>query len=240
MNKLHKRHTPRAKWHNYNGAIYFVTICTDGRIHHFGSVRNNQTHLTEIGEYTKLCIEKIGEINKDIEIPLYVIMPNHIHMIVVIDANKTDANIENVRLSYYGSRDDTKRLPQCDSPTAHTEINNETDAYNTNVGLSYYGSRDDTKRLPQCDSPTAHTEINHDINTEMQRRAYCCGRLSHIIGRFKSAVTRFANQNNLPFKWQSRFHDHIIRNNTDMNNIANYIVNNPANWELDCYFMNEQ
>ena len=203
MNKLHKRHTPRAKWHNYNGAIYFVTICTDGRIHHFGSVRNNQTHLTEIGEYTKLCIEKIGEINKDIEIPLYVIMPNHIHMIVVIDANKTDANIENVR-------------------------------------LSYYGSRDDTKRLPQCDSPTAHTEINHDINTEMQRRAYCCGRLSHIIGRFKSAVTRFANQNNIPFKWQSRFHDHIIRNNTDMNNIANYIVNNPANWELDCYFMNEQ
>ena len=154
--------------------------------------------------------------------------------------NETDANNENVGLSYYGCRDDTKRLPQCDSPTTHTEINNETDAYNTNVGLLYYGSRDNTKRLPQCDSPTTQTEVNHENNTEMQRRAYCCGRLSHIIGRFKSAVTKFTNQNNIPFKWQSRYHDHIIRNNTDMNNIANYIINNPANWELDCYFMNEQ
>ena len=43
------RHTPRAKWHDYNGAEYFVTICTADREHYFGTVRNGQTQLTAVG-----------------------------------------------------------------------------------------------------------------------------------------------------------------------------------------------
>lgn len=35
------RRTPRAKWHDYNGAEYFVTICTDDRIHYFSSQQPN-------------------------------------------------------------------------------------------------------------------------------------------------------------------------------------------------------
>lgn len=62
--------------------------------------------------------------------------------------------------------------------------------------------------------------------------------LGSVVRGIKSAVTKFANQNNIPFKWQSRFHDHIIRDNNDMNNIANYIINNPANWETDCFYGN--
>jgi phosphoglucosamine mutase len=73
------------------------------------------------------------------------------------------------------------------------------------------------------------------INLEMQRRANCCGRLSHIIGRFKSAVTRFARENGIPFAWQPRFHDRIVRNQNEMNRIAEYIEQNPAKWETDCY-----
>lgn len=65
----------------------------------------------------------------------------------------------------------------------------------------------------------------------MQDIANCCGQLSHIISRFKSAVTQFAHKNNLPFAWQARFHDHIIRNQTEMERIAQYIENNVANWK---------
>ena len=70
----------------------------------------------------------------------------------------------------------------------------------------------------------------------MQRRAYRCGRLSHIIGQFKSAVTKYANAYKIPFIWQSRFHDHIIRNGTEMNRIADYVQNNPMKWELDRFY----
>ncbi len=204
------RHTPRAKWHKYNGAEYFVTICTSGREHYFGDVRNGQTRLTAVGEYTKQCIEKISEINQDVDVPLYVIMPNHIHLIVIINGDKPDAANQilqtAVGLSYYGSRGDDGRLPRCDSPT-----------------------------MPQCENPTAPQPTENGIKLEMQRRANCCGRLSHIIGRFKSAVTRFARENGIPFAWQPRFHDRIVRNQNEMNRIAEYIEQNPAKWETDCY-----
>ncbi|MBR3566938.1 MAG: hypothetical protein IKN94_01550 [Salinivirgaceae bacterium] len=224
------RHTPRANWHNYNGAEYFVTICTSGREHYFGEVRDGQTQLTAVGEYTKQCIEKIGEINQDVDVPLYVIMPNHIHLIVIISDDKHNENNAlprtNVGLSYHGSRGADDGRDQ------------------TNVGLSYYGSRGaDDVRLPQCDSPTTPQCDNHTtpqttengINLEMQRRANCCGRLSHIIGRFKSAVTRFARENGIPFAWQPRYHDRIVRNQNEMNRIAEYIEHNPLVWESDCY-----
>ena len=65
----------------------------------------------------------------------------------------------------------------------------------------------------------------------MRRRAKRCGRLSHIIGQFKSAVIRETRRQGITFAWQTRFHDHIIRNNDEFERIALYIKNNPANWK---------
>ena len=64
------------------------------------------------------------------------------------------------------------------------------------------------------------------------------GWLSVVIGGVKSAVTKFARNNKIDFAWQSRFHDHIIGNQDEMNTIANYIENNPELWDSDCF--NEQ
>jgi hypothetical protein len=70
----------------------------------------------------------------------------------------------------------------------------------------------------------------------MQFIANKCGRLSHVISRFKSAVTRYANENNISFKWQTRFHDRIIRNQNELNRIAQHIENNPCNWKTDDHY----
>ena len=60
--------------------------------------------------------------------------------------------------------------------------------------------------------------------------------LSIVIGSFKSAVTKRINQiRRAPGNsvWQCRFYDHIIRDEKDYNNIANYIYLNPSNWIND-------
>ena len=57
--------------------------------------------------------------------------------------------------------------------------------------------------------------------------------LASIMRGFKSAVTTFARKNDLPFDWQPRFHDHIIRNEIEYNRISNYIINNPSKWNED-------
>ena len=74
----------RAWWHDYDGGAYFITICTENREHYFGEIEDGKMVLSEIGEYTSQCIEQITQHNPYAEIPMYVIMPNHLHLIVFI------------------------------------------------------------------------------------------------------------------------------------------------------------
>ena len=59
--------------------------------------------------------------------------------------------------------------------------------------------------------------------------------LASVVRGIKSAVKSYANQNNIPFAWQSRYHDRIIRDRHEMNRIAEYIENNVINWAMDKY-----
>ncbi len=72
--------------------------------------------------------------------------------------------------------------------------------------------------------------------------------ISSVIGAYKSSVTKRIRQaeghgtpcpyenSEKPVIWQSRFYDHIIRNQADYERIWNYIDTNPLRWELDKYY----
>ncbi len=57
-----------------------------------------------------------------------------------------------------------------------------------------------------------------------------------IVGYLKSAVTRRINElrgtSRTPV-WQRNYYEHVIRNEDDLNEIREYIVNNPLKWDLD-------
>ena len=62
------------------------------------------------------------------------------------------------------------------------------------------------------------------------------GSVPTVVRAFKSAVTRRARQSlNQPALrvWQRGYHEHVIRNDKDLNRIRRYIIDNPANWEID-------
>ncbi len=60
------------------------------------------------------------------------------------------------------------------------------------------------------------------------------GSVSSFINHFKGNVKKWCKANNfLHFNWQSRFHDRVIRNNTEYDRIAKYIQTNVLNWEED-------
>ncbi|MBE6298936.1 MAG: transposase [Bacteroidales bacterium] len=59
--------------------------------------------------------------------------------------------------------------------------------------------------------------------------------LSIFVRSLKSEITRYANIKNITFRWQNRYHDHLIRGVEDCNNISQYIENNVLNWEKDCF-----
>jgi hypothetical protein len=60
------------------------------------------------------------------------------------------------------------------------------------------------------------------------------------MGSYKSAVSKHAHRLGYEFVWQPKFHDHIIRDNTEYQRIFNYIVNNPANWKEDKFYSEEK
>ncbi len=71
------------------------------------------------------------------------------------------------------------------------------------------------------------------VNDKMQTISKNKGHLSVVIGGLKRAITNYANQNNIPFVWQTRFHDHIIRNQDEIKRISEYIEKNVVTWQND-------
>jgi|UPI00082B099F REP element-mobilizing transposase RayT len=54
--------------------------------------------------------------------------------------------------------------------------------------------------------------------------------LASVIRGYKIGVTKSARKTVSNFTWQSRYHDHIIRNPFEYKRIENYIIDNPKNW----------
>ena len=80
----------RATWHNYDGGAYFITICTKDYKRYFGDIDCHIMKLSSIGEIAKKCIEAIPDHFPHVEVPLYVVMPNHIHCILIINDPQTE------------------------------------------------------------------------------------------------------------------------------------------------------
>ena len=92
MNDFPKRKPNRLKGFDYSSnGVYFITICTDNRkcilskIVGADSIRPCNVQLTKYGEIVKIGIENISKIYKDCLVDDYVIMPNHIHLIITIN-----------------------------------------------------------------------------------------------------------------------------------------------------------
>lgn len=76
---------------------------------------------------------------------------------------------------------------------------------------------------------------NQDKNEHFSSISPKPGSLATIIRSYKSACTEKINkiQNDFHFQWQSRFHDHIIRDYKSYLRISEYIKRNPKNWKED-------
>lgn len=148
---------------------YFVTICTYKKHCYFGNIVNNQMKLSQVGKTAQKNWQEIPNHFNNVYIDAYVIMPNHLHGIIIIDRPTEKLNL----------------------------MMQSTDKSNKFAPLKP-------------------------------------GSLSAIIQAYKASVTRWCRKNddNI-FCWQSRFYEHIIRNDNSLENIRNYIVNNPLKWAED-------
>ena len=160
-------------WDYRSNGYYFVTICTGDRICFFGEIKSGNMELSDIGLIVANEWQKTPQIRPNVKLDQWVVMPNHLHGIIIIDNNNTPI-----------------------------------DTFWRNVP----------------------TNINENKNTNRLKS----NSLGSIIGQFKSVCTKqIWKLGFTDFRWQTRFYDVIIRNEESLNRIRQYILNNPAKWELD-------
>ena len=189
-----KYRIPSARLQNWDygwNASYFVTICTQNRECYFGDILDGKMQLTEIGNLAKKYWQEIPQHFPFVQLDAFVVMPNHVHGIILIDKPQNGGNGCNVNVV----------------ETRHCLVST--------------------------------TPNNDEPKTIGQKRFQNQGKntLSSIIGSYKSVVTKNARKIHAGFAWQSRFHDHIIRNNESFEKIKSYIIENPLKWNDDKFYI---
>ncbi|MCV3217354.1 transposase [Plectonema radiosum NIES-515] len=182
---------------------YFVTICTKDCFDYFGQVMSGEVKVSEIGEIAQKYWVEITNHFEYTQINAYVIMPNHVHGIVVID-KPTDVETRNF------TDVETRNFTDVETRNfTDVETRNFTDV--------------ETRNFASLQKPVDESNKFGPLKS---------GSLQAIIHAYKSAVTRHCRHNNYDhFAWQSRFYEHIIRADGSLDRIREYIINNPAKWE---------
>ena len=88
---IYNRKSTRLKYFDYNSAgAYFITICTQNRrcvlskIVGTGVLDCPYAELTEYGKIADKHIKQISDFYEHLSVESYVIMPNHIHLLLII------------------------------------------------------------------------------------------------------------------------------------------------------------
>lgn len=163
------RRRPSIRLPNYDysrAGAYFITVCTHGRELLFGDVIDSEIELNELGRIAAQEWLKSARLRAEIALDAWVVMPNHVHGIVMI-----------------------------------------TDDHGGGA-------------MPAPVSPAGPRPRS----------------LGALMAGFKSAATKRINaQLSTPSAsvWQRNYYEHVIRNESVLNRIRQYIADNPARWWED-------
>lgn len=98
----HHRRSYRLKGYDYSrSGAYFVTICTYQRQQMFGSIVDGKMVLNELGMIVQQCWCDIPRHFLHTELDEYVVMPNHVHGIIMIHNVNDRAIKTNARVHVY-------------------------------------------------------------------------------------------------------------------------------------------
>ncbi|MES2794606.1 MAG: transposase [Bacteroidota bacterium] len=78
------------KWDYRWDAAYFITICSKNREHFFGEITNGKMTLSSIGVIADVLWYEIKTHAINIELGEFIVMPNHIHGIIILNSLRND------------------------------------------------------------------------------------------------------------------------------------------------------
>jgi len=84
LNKYRIESNRMPRWDYSGNGLYFITMITNHRICWFGKIKNKKMILSEYGKIAKSEWDKSFEIRNELFLDEFVLMPNHLHAIVIL------------------------------------------------------------------------------------------------------------------------------------------------------------
>jgi len=207
-------------WSYAQSGHYFITLVTHNREQLFGKIVEGKMVLSKIGEIVNAEFYKSFEMRQELYLGEYVIMPNHIHAIVILDNDPVSL-----------SNDDNNENPvkPC-GPIIKPREPKSISSFVAGFKSSAINRIDDWIDAVSVTNPDrgpgpgpVETHGRASLRptptpTPTQRT------------RERVQIQKFNKNNPL---WQANYHDHIIRNELEYRRIAQYIIDNPMNWNND-------
>ena len=107
---IRRRKPLRLKEYDYSLAgTYFVAICTKDRIHLFGEIINGEMQCNNIGEIAEQSWKKLPQHFSNIMLDEFVVMPNHVHGVIILNEQDCRDVQLNIPTGNYFSRISPKR-----------------------------------------------------------------------------------------------------------------------------------
>jgi putative transposase len=83
---IHHRNSIRLRAHDYTSSgAYFVTVCAAQKQHLFGDILEGEMALNDLGRIVLECWNALPEHFPNVALDEFVVMPNHVHGIVLIE-----------------------------------------------------------------------------------------------------------------------------------------------------------
>ena len=220
-------------WDYASNGHYYITIVTANRKRLFGEIVNGEMVLNDWGQIVYDEFFKSFEMRAELFLGEFVLMPDHLHAIVILDKTKC-MDVGACGVVSYGPVETHGRasLPQ---PRPQPQSGPQPQPHKSQPTTT-------TIPTPQWQCATTFSPMDDPTPPQFQRQPKS---ISSFVAGFKSAtVNRIddwidANQpkmakfnRNNPL-WQPNYHDHIIRDEMEYRHISEYIVRNPIDWRED-------
>lgn len=206
-----KHHRKSIRLKNYDYAevgSYFITICTHNRENLFGEIEKGEMILNEFGDIAYQSMAETESIRPNIMVDEFIIMPNHIHAIIIITENFSMQGRIAIRPN--------DKIRPGDGIHKKDEINQ----YHNNNDIYHTGMNGRIAIRPANFKSPSQTI-----------GAIARGYKSSVTKQ----INILRKTSNEPV-WQRNFLDKMIRTHKQYLNTKNYIINNPKNFEKDNFY----
>ena len=189
-------------WDYASSGHYYITIVTADRNRLFGDIVNGEMVLNDLGQI--VCDEffKSFELREELFLGEFVLMPDHLHAIVILDKSKCDCS-------------------------GHVGMH---DRVGTHDHVETHGRASLPQPQPNPQPPQFQRNPKSISSFVAGFKSSTIKRIDDWIDSNNVAMAKFNKNNPL---WQSNYHDHIIRNETEYRQISDYIIRNPIEWKED-------